>query len=282
MEIKIRKLDTSELEAADGILQAAFLPPMSRIQELRRCVALQPDGWRLAEMDGQAVGIVGSVDYGAFAWIGSMAVLPEFQNRGIGRALMNDILAWLDDRGCPMVRLDASDAGAILYHKLGFMGRGQVLSFVLEAKVPIRTLEVCVSLLRAVDIPAAADFDELVFGARRECMFELLVTDFPQRAFISHDQAGRVTGYLFAQAQKIGPWAAQEPVAALALLARAVSLEYEVAPRIITPEENGEAAELLIRSGFALRHPHLHMCRGGSGLPGRRDLIYGQASYGVG
>jgi hypothetical protein len=211
-----------------------------------------------------------------------MAVLPEFQNQGIGRALMGDILSQLNDRGCPIVRLDASYAGEILYHKLGFAGRGQVLSFVFEEKVPIRTIEDCVYPMRKEEIPAAADSDVLVFGARRERLFELLFADFPQRAFIAYDRAGRVTGFLFAQSQKIGPWSADTPDAALALLARALELEYEVAPRVITPEENTEAVQLLTRAGFALRHPHLHMCKGGTGLPGRRERIYGQASYGVG
>jgi hypothetical protein len=136
--------------------------------------------------------------------------------------------------------------------------------------------------MRKEDIQPAADFDQPIFGARRERLFEILYADFPQRAFVSLDLSGQITGFLFAQYQKIGPWAAHTPEAALGLLARAVNLEYEITPRVITPEQNQEAAQLLIRSGFALGHPHLHMTKGGTGLPGRRDQIYGQTSYGLG
>jgi hypothetical protein len=48
--------------------------------------ALQPDGWFVAELDGQWL-MVGTVDYGEFAYIGLMAVHQRCSARGIGRAL---------------------------------------------------------------------------------------------------------------------------------------------------------------------------------------------------
>jgi hypothetical protein len=181
-----------------------------------------------------------------------------------------------------MARLDASDAGAILYDKLGFAARSQALAFVQQEAVQIKVPEVCVTPFEIKDIQSVTDYDEPIFGARRESLFEILLDCFPGRAFFSHDQSGQVSGYIFAQSQKIGPWAANTPEDALALVARAVRLRYEGAPRVITPAENTEAVRLLTRLGFVQKQPHLHMCKGGSDLPGRREVLYGQTSYGVG
>src|SRR5512136_2677608 len=118
MEISIRNLSAADIEAADRIAQAAFGTPENRVAEMQRFLEMQPDGWFVAEQSGLLLGMVGAVDYGAFAYIGMMVVWPEFQGRGIGRLLMERLLGWLDQRGTPSL-LDATEMGYPLYKKLG-------------------------------------------------------------------------------------------------------------------------------------------------------------------
>src|SRR5262249_46041717 len=50
-----------------------------------------------------------------------MLVEESLRGRGLGRALMQHALAYLDERGVERVRLDATPLGRPLYEKLGFV-----------------------------------------------------------------------------------------------------------------------------------------------------------------
>ena len=120
MEISIRNLSAVDIPAADKIVMSAFGQSESRLDEMRRYLEIQPDGYFVAEQAGIMLGMVGAIDYGTFAYIGLMVVWPEFQGRGIGRLLMEHLLGWLDQRGTPSL-LDATEMGYPLYKKLGFV-----------------------------------------------------------------------------------------------------------------------------------------------------------------
>jgi GNAT superfamily N-acetyltransferase len=125
--ITIRNLGMVDVPTANNILVAAFASPRTFDRDLYRYLTFQPDGWFLALDDGKPVGTAGAVDYGPFAYIGLVSVLPDAQRKGIGVALMEHLLTWLDSRGCPMVILDASEAGARMYTRLGFVETDQTL-----------------------------------------------------------------------------------------------------------------------------------------------------------
>src|SRR5437660_4039743 len=95
MSLSIRAMTCADLETAGNIVTAAFGSPYSRADEVRRYLALQPDGWLLATLDGRPVGTVGAMDYGPYAYISLLSVHPAAQRRGIVLALMQHILAWL-------------------------------------------------------------------------------------------------------------------------------------------------------------------------------------------
>jgi GNAT superfamily N-acetyltransferase len=48
-------------------------------------------------------------------------VLPQFRRRGIGREMMQTLLAWCRAEGLESVSLHASDEGYPLYVQLGFL-----------------------------------------------------------------------------------------------------------------------------------------------------------------
>jgi len=282
--ITIRRLTAADLDAASDILIAAYDNPASRMATLRRYLSLQPDGWLLALLDGRPAGMGGAVNYGPFASIGSVGVRPEARRRGVARTLMDRLLAWLEAAGCHVAVLVATEAGAPLYTRLGFEEDGVTLIFRRDeaAARPASYPSTRVSVLRADDLPALARFDAPIFGATRPAALALFVADDPRRAFVVRDKEGAVAGYLVAQQQTLGPWAARTPEDAEALLAHALTLPFDGVARAIVPSANGDAARLLHRYGFGEPFPLRHMRRGGVAAPGRPTMLYGLSGFALG
>jgi GNAT superfamily N-acetyltransferase len=275
-------LTTTDAEAADRILMAAFGTTETRVADILRYLSIQPDGWFLALQGDMPVGAVGAMNYGLFAYIGLMAVHPNAQSRGIGRALMQHVLAWLDDRRVPMALLDATEMGYPLYASLGFVEEDLAYVFQRESDAPRLEFSKGAIPIQVTDIPAVAAFDAPIFGADRSALYTTLLVDLPGRAFLARDGAGEITGYLFAQLGRLGPWVARQPAAAETLLRAALSLTYPAKLSVITPQSNRKALELLTRYGFRFARSCRHMRRGDNRLPGQRDFVYGQTSFAVG
>src|SRR5947207_13834235 len=163
MSLSIRAMPCADLETAGGIVTAAFGSPYSRTDEVRRYLALRPDGWLLATLDGRPVGTVGAMDYGPYAYISLLAVHPSAQRRGIGLTLMERILAWLDARGCPMALLDATDYGVPLYRRLGFVEDDGTLVLGRDAGAAPPHTAAPACPLQPMDLPALARFDAPIF-----------------------------------------------------------------------------------------------------------------------
>ena len=277
-------MTSADLDAAGAIVTAAFGSPYSRTDEVRRYLALQPDGWLLAMLDGQPVGTVGALDYGPYAYISLLAVHPSAQRRGVGLALMEHILAWLEARGCPMALLDATDFGAPLYRRLGFVegDRTLVLGQEGEGSAVWALASGRAYPVQPADLPALYRFDAPIFGAERGAVLASYLADAPERAFVTRDAAGQITGYLFAQARALGPWVARASADAEVLLAGALALPFASGPEVVVPASNALALSLLSRHGFRVMRSLRHMRRGGHGMPSQRTLIYGQASLAIG
>lgn len=86
-------------------------------------------------VDGKLAGVLCTAVYGyesgngPIAWVREVGVLPEYQGRGIGRALIESALQYGVERGAVRAFLMADDcnAGAIaLYKKLGFEPNDEV------------------------------------------------------------------------------------------------------------------------------------------------------------
>ncbi|HEY9724877.1 MAG TPA: GNAT family N-acetyltransferase, partial [Chroococcales cyanobacterium] len=190
MALTIRHLRETDLDLLDRILVAAFETTHSYKKQLQRYTAIQPEGWFVAELDRTVVGMVGAIDYGEFAYIGLMAVYPTVQRRGIGRALMERLLDWLNARGTKVALLNATESGARLYTLVGFVEDSKQLVFQRDRKTPYPASPSEVRTLCKEDLSALAAFDAPIFGANRLSIFAAYLSSLPDRAFVTHNEAG--------------------------------------------------------------------------------------------
>lgn len=285
MTLTVQPLNETDLNVADTIAVSAFKAPRSRKAEIQKYLRLQPDGWMLALLDDKPVGLGGLVNYGTFAYLGMMSVLPSVQGKGVGKELMKHLVKWAEKRECPAVLLDATEGGSYLYKQFGFVEINRTAQWRRDGtgeKVPSHQANCNLTEIRAIDLPALAAFDAPYFGVERTRVFAELLNSYSQRAFVAWDELGQVSGYLFAQESSIGPWVARTVKDAECLLARALTLPFaQGVVSVNISVANSEGAKLLERYGFSHHHTLSHMRRG-KAVSRNLQKIYGQASFALG
>jgi GNAT superfamily N-acetyltransferase len=283
--LSISNLTEADLDIADGIIRAAYQTSISRLEAMRTNLSIQPHGWLLATLDAEPVGLVGATNYGPFAYVGLMSVLPTVQRRGVGRALLSHLLSHLADEQCPTVLLDASESGAALYRHFAFVDEDIVGHWCLDSRSALKTPlleQERVQLLAYTQFAELAAFDARYFGADRSIVLQVLWQAYPDCTLVTRNQVGDITGYLFVQGQTLGSWVAEQVDDAEALLMKALALFAIETPLVFVPGANTLAAELLERSGFRLLRTLRHMRRGDPVALRDRTKIYGQVSLALG
>ena len=80
---------------------------------------------------------VGTVRMLTDGHLGRMAVLKEYRHRGIGRLLMQEMLALARQQGLPRVVLSAQTHAIAFYQRFGFIAEGDTF---LDAGIPHRQM----------------------------------------------------------------------------------------------------------------------------------------------
>ena len=277
--MEIRAIEERDREAVGAILDSAYGPGRGLVDRLWRYRSIDPRTWLVAENDdGEPAGVAGALDFGAFAYVGLVGVAPHAQRRGIAGALMDRLVGMLGERGRRTILLDASDAGAPLYRRMGFVEDDAVRLFVTEAPVP--GAGTSARAMRRDDLDAVVELDRRVGGADRGALLARYFDDFGARAFVV-EGGGGASAFAFAQPRAVGPWVADSDEAAAAALDRALASGFECAVTVPVPGANAAAARLLEARGFAPTRSLAHMRRGPEAARDRRR-IYGQASLAAG
>jgi GNAT superfamily N-acetyltransferase len=281
-DISIRSMLGTDLETASSIINSAFHSTVDRLAELDLYRAIQPDGWFIITLAGEPVGTIGVTIYDHYAHIGLMAIHPAAQHRGIATFAMQSVLAFLESHGTPVVVLDASPKGQPLYEKLGFLGFQDTLVYQFppdrgEFKEPAGIQRITLQ-----DLENLCRMDNSVFGADREKVIRCLMERYPDRGFALKNTGGSITGYCFAQGNRIGPFVAVDGQQAELLLQAALSLSFDEHASIAVPAENLSAIDLLERYHFQHIRTNRHMVRGLPQPPGDRKKIFAQTSLAIG
>jgi len=96
-----------------------------KAREIDEDICVNPEGVLVYEDDGEIAGyITARTDAETrVGWIPNLAVLPDRQRKGIGRALMDAALAYLAGKGMELARietLEQNPVGTVFYPGTGF------------------------------------------------------------------------------------------------------------------------------------------------------------------
>src|ERR1051325_11798619 len=117
--LRLRLLRATDLSFADSLrAQAGWNQTRA---DWQRFLAIEPEGCFLAEWNGAPAGTATTTAYGSkLAWIGMGLVHSDHRRRGIGRALLERCVQYLQARDVRCVKLDATPPGKQVYDGLGF------------------------------------------------------------------------------------------------------------------------------------------------------------------
>lgn len=127
MKLNFRKMTPEDAAAVEVVEKACFAMPWSR-QAFWEEAANDKTYYLLALDDTKVIGYTGVWILCGEAQITNVAVLPEYQNQGIGRKMMHKIMEIAQQKGASSMTLEVrpSNAGALhLYETLGFKSAGR-------------------------------------------------------------------------------------------------------------------------------------------------------------
>ena len=93
-------------------------------QDIQRKLAVRPDLFLVGVMQGEVVATAMAGYEGHRGWISYLAVCPEHQRIGLGRAIMNEAEQLLREAGCPKINLQVRSTNAVViefYRSLSYL-----------------------------------------------------------------------------------------------------------------------------------------------------------------
>jgi len=173
-----------------------------------RFISASPKGCFVMENSGDIVGTSATITYeGLFSWIGMLVVDKRYRGQGIGTALLESAISFLDSQKIPTIKLDATPQGRPLYEKLGFMEEYDIERWVLN-----RTINRPVADGDPTILDDVLRMDKKIFGTDRSRLLCSLAQEAPHLVLIEQEE-GEVTGYCFGRrgshADHMGPWIAK-------------------------------------------------------------------------
>jgi predicted GNAT family N-acyltransferase len=174
--------------------------------ELEDLLLFTPNCATLATMKDKLVGMIFTVSYDNFGFIGNLIVKKEFRNQGIGKQLMQKAITHLENSGNSIIMLDGVDAAVGLYQRLGF--KVSCKSLRLEGEI-IHKPSNRVFQIKNEDFQDVLRLDRNIFQANREFLLRKIFARYKSLCkIIKLDD--KITGFIMAIPKedhlKIGPW----------------------------------------------------------------------------
>ncbi|MBR0652923.1 GNAT family N-acetyltransferase [Roseomonas terrae] len=246
-------------------------------------LAADPDGFLLAELDGEPIGCVSAVRYGeGFGFLGFYIVRPAHRGRGHGIALWRAAMARLRPG---VVGLDGVVAQQANYRRSGFGLQHRNIRFAAAApRVPHQPDAPPVLDARTQPFDAIAAFDRRFFPAPRDAFLRAWI-GAPGHVARAVAGLGGLRGLAVLrpcrEGSKIGPLFAQDPVTARALFADMLAAAPPGPVFLDLPEPNADALAMARDAGMA---PAFETARMYAGAPPSLplDAIYGITSFELG
>ena len=229
----------------------------------RRFLALEPKGCFVAEYNDEPVGTTTTCIFGKVAWIAMVLVDERVRGRGIGKALMEHALAFLDGEGVGSIRLDATPLGQPLYEKLGFRSQFELSRFV--GVLPTQGLVVAgVRFAQPEEWIDLFRLDGDVTRTDRVKLLKQLFTVTPNEVWLA-ESGDSVSGYFTvrqgSQALQVGPCIGDDRTGSL-LLRHARTVYEGRRAYVDVPCMNHGARNIVVSWGLTEQRRLSRMCRG--------------------
>ena len=168
-----------------------------------------PGGCLLAELDGQPVGICVATPYQASGFIGELIVSPAGRGQGIGAALLNHGVRYLQAGGAQTVYLDGVLKAVGLYERNGFRKICRSLRLSSQDSQLQANPSPRVRPLLPRDLEAVCAIDRPAFGADRSFFLARRRALYPELCKVLVED-GQITGFLLGRRGEnwasAGPW----------------------------------------------------------------------------
>ena len=122
MDFTIRNAAESDLDALEALEKACFSLPWTRAQ-LKSELPDARHEFLVAEAEGEVLGYIGMMTVLDEGYISNVAVAPAYRRRGLGRALVRQMLRRASDRELSFVTLEVrahNESAISLYASEGF------------------------------------------------------------------------------------------------------------------------------------------------------------------
>jgi ribosomal protein S18 acetylase RimI-like enzyme len=201
-----------------------------------------PQGCFVCREQGRPVGYITSVKYGRSGWIGNLLVHEDARRRGVGRGLMESTVSALLKAGVETVWLTASEKGAGLYQKLGFVQIDSIMRWTGKGAGSEQLKPA------ALDLESFREVDRAGWGERRDTLLQTTCC----RGRLYSSSGGFLCCQQWDDGIQVGPWGCLIGAQAGQLLDQALSGAGE---RVFldVPAGNLSAAALLVKRGFAVK-----------------------------
>jgi GNAT superfamily N-acetyltransferase len=237
---------------------------------------LEPHGAAVAVRDGQVIGSVATLRFGArFGWISMVLVDPAQRRRGVGRVLLLHGLSILED---VVARLDATPAGEVLYRTLAFEEEYRLTRFQREpAPFDTGSAGVPVPAISDADWSSILSLDADVFGADRSAMLTWLLEGAPEYGLLSRS-SGTVDGFVLGRHghdfDQLGPVVAKDGDVARQLVSACLARHADRRFVLDAPDRHASWHSWLRDAGFAVQRPFVRMYRGRHQYPGDPSRLF--------
>ena len=269
-------------------MRTAILDDMPAIAALRDSVGWTAHEWALravldrpearcfvaVEPGGSVVAVGSGISYGALGFVGNMVVDERHRRRGIGSAILDVVVGFLEERGSSRLELFATPEGRPLYAHHGFSPTDPSAMVSVPRAVGLE-LDPALRVEAAETVADLAAYDAPRFGGDRRGLLEMMAAD-AERPLLTARRGGELVGYLWLRADgpRIGPFVADSPEIASTLLADA----FERVPHaeelsLNLPTSNVPGSAWLDGLGVALDPWDGRMGRGPD-IERRNDTIY--------
>jgi ribosomal protein S18 acetylase RimI-like enzyme len=282
--LQLRVLGTDDLTFADSLRAKAGWNQTR--EDWQRFLAMEPEGCFLAQWDGAAAGTAVTLRYASeLAWIGMVLVEPEYRGRGIGRALLEHCVVWLQRRGVRCIKLDATPLGKRLYDGLGFRDEWTLARWEHAGLQATKPDEGRHRLWQVSDGERCAAPDVAAFGVARDRLVEALARQ-SRLGLVSKTAQGHIAAYGFirngARAAYLGPIVAESDEIGLPLVQALLASSLGEPVFWDIPDANTAAVDWARRQGFTRQRALMRMYLGENTAPGDPQRQFALAGPEVG